>query len=219
MMAHREFNDRQSAGTLLGHAVAELALANAVVLGLPRGGVPVAAKVAEAIDAPLDVIVVRKVGAPRQPELAMGAVGEDGVLVVNDEVVEIIHITKADLDEVARRERDTLDRSVRSIRAVRPRVPLSGRAAVIVDDGIATGATMRAAIRVARANDVRSVIVATPVAPSDVIADLEEEADAVVCVAQPEPFGSVGRFYRHFGAIDDDEVMDLLIAGMARKPD
>ena len=215
-MAHREFNDRLSAGTILGAAVAKLSLVDAVVLGLPRGGVPVAAKVAEAIDAPLDVIVVRKVGVPGQPELAMGAAGEDGILVVNHEVVEITGVSQAELDEVARRERDTLDRSVGSIRAVRPRVRLAGRAAVIVDDGIATGATMRAAIRVARANDARSVIVATPVAPREVVAALRKEADGVVCVAQPEPFGSVGRFYRQFDSIADDEVIDLLVAAMAR---
>src|SRR4051812_29501360 len=146
-MAHREFNDRLSAGTILGAAVAKLGLVDAVVLGLPRGGVPVAAKVAEAIDAPLDVIVVRKVGVPGQPELAMGAVGEDGILVVNDDVLRITRFSQADMDEVARRERDTLDHSVRTIRAVRPRLGLAGRVAVIVDDGIATGATMRAAVR------------------------------------------------------------------------
>src|SRR3954451_3645927 len=135
-MAHREFNDRLSAGIILGVAVAKLSLLNAVVLGLPRGGVPVAAKVAEAIDAPLDVIVVRKVGVPGQPELAMGAVGEDGILVVNDEVLEMTGVSQAELHDVARRERDTLEHSLRTIRAVRPRLPLAGRAAVIVDDGI-----------------------------------------------------------------------------------
>ncbi|HZX56294.1 MAG TPA: phosphoribosyltransferase family protein [Ilumatobacteraceae bacterium] len=215
-MAHREFKDRLSAGTILGAAVAKLSLVDAVVVGLPRGGVPVAAKVAEAIDAPLDVIVVRKVGVPGQPELAMGAAGEDGILVVNHEVIEITGVSQAELADAARRERDTLDRSVGSIRAVRPRVPLAGRVAVIVDDGIATGATMRAAIRVARANDARSVIVATPVAPREVVAALGKEADRVVCVAQPQPFGSVGRFYRQFDSVADDEVIDLLVAGMAR---
>jgi len=215
-VTHRGFNDRSSAGTALGAAVAQLRLVGAVVLGLPRGGVPVAAKVAEAIDAPLDVIVVRKVGVPGQPELAMGAVGEDGILVVNDEVLRIAHASETDLDTVTRRERETLERSVATIRSVRPRLPLTGRAAVIVDDGIATGATMRAAIRVARANDVNSVIVATPVAPPDVVTDLDAEADAVVCVLQPESFRSVGRWYRNFDAVDDDEVIDLLVAAMAR---
>src|SRR3954453_4664814 len=195
-MAHREFSDRLSAGTILGAAVAKLALMNAVVLGLPRGGVPVAAKVAEAIEAPLDVIVVRKVGVPDQPELAMGAVGEDGVVVLNEEVVQITRVSHADLDEVARRERDALDRSVRSIRAVRPRLPLVGRAAVIVDDGIATGATMRAAIRVARADDVSSVIVATPVAPRCVGAVLTRQGGSGLRVEQQHPFGTVGHFDR-----------------------
>src|SRR4051812_34076027 len=173
-MAHREFNDRFSAGTVLGAAVAKLGLLDAVVLGLPRGGVPVAAKVAEAIDAPLDVIVVRKVGVPDQRELAMGAVSEDGIVVVNDEVLRITGVTQEGLDEVARRERDTLDHSLRTIRAVRPRLDLTGRAAVLVDDGIATGATMKAAVRVARANHARSVTVASAVAPPDVVALLEQ---------------------------------------------
>jgi len=215
-MFHREFKDRDEAGTLLGIAVAEFAPVHAIVLGLPRGGVPVAARVAEAIAAPLDVIVVRKVGVPEQRELAMGAVGEAGILVVNDDVVRIAQATQAELDEVARRERDTLERSVHDIRAVRPRLDLRGCAAVIVDDGIATGATMRAAVRVARADSVESVIVATPVAPPSVATELEDEADAVVCVVQPEPFGSVGRWYRHFGEVGDDEVIDLLRAAMAR---
>src|SRR3954470_4949902 len=127
-MAHREFKDRLSAGTILGVAVTKLSLVDAVVLGLPRGGVPVAAKVAEAIDAPLDVIVVRKVGVPGQPELAMGAVGEEGILVVNDEVLQMTGVSQADLDGVARRERETLELSLRAIRAVRPRLRLAGRA-------------------------------------------------------------------------------------------
>ena len=146
----------------------------------------------------------------------MGAVGEAGILVVNDDVVRIAQATQAELDEVARRERDTLERSVRDIRSVRPRLDLRGCAAVIVDDGIATGATMRAAVRVARADSVESVIVATPVAPPSVATELEDEADAVVCVVQPEPFGSVGRWYRHFGQVGDHEVIDLLRAAMAR---
>src|SRR4051812_33963970 len=215
-MAHREFNDRLSAGTSLGVAVAKLSLVDAVVLGLPRGGVPVAAKVAEAIDAPLDVIVVRKVGVPGQPELAMGAAGEDGILVVNHEVVLRTGVSQAELDDVARRERDALDRAVGSIRAVRPGLRLAGRAAVIVDAGIATGATMRAAIRVARANDARSVIVATPLAPREVVGALQKEGDNVVCVAQPQPFGSVGRFYRQFHSAAAHQGIGLLVAGMAR---
>ena len=215
-MAHREFKDRQEAGTLLGAAVRAMAPVRAVVLGLPRGGVPVAAQVAEAIAAPLDVIVVRKVGVLGQPELAMGAVGEAGILVVNDDVVRITRSTHAELEEVAGRERETLERSVENIRSVRPRLPLGGRTAVIVDDGIATGATMRAAVRVARAAEAESVMVATPVAPPSVVSELGDEADAVVCVMQPESFGSVGRWYRHFGEVSDQEVLDLLRAAMAR---
>lgn len=215
-MAHREFKDRDEAGIELGFAVAALAPRDAIVLGLPRGGVPVAARVAEAIAAPLDVIVVRKVGVVGQPELAMGAVGESGITVVNDDVVRITQSTQAEIDEVAGRERERLERSVDNIRAIRPRLPLGGCTAVIVDDGIATGATMRAAVRVARADDASSVIVATPVAPPGVVTDLGDEADAVICVLQPGGFSSVGRWYRNFGEVGDDEVLDLLRAAMAR---
>jgi putative phosphoribosyl transferase len=209
MNAHL-FQDRQSAGVLLGVEVAKAELERAVVLGLPRGGVPVAAKVAEAISAPLDVIVVRKLGVPHQPELAMGAIGEQGVVIVNHDVVRSARVSQHELSEVELRERAELDRRLRYVRSVRPHESLVDRSAVIVDDGIATGATVRAAIGVARANGARHVIVATPVAPTEVVEMLKSEADGVVCLAQPDPFGSVGRWYRHFEAVSDDEVVDLM---------
>jgi predicted phosphoribosyltransferase len=200
----------------LGIEVAKTTLENPVVLGLPRGGVPVADQVAEALRAPLDVIVVRKLGVPGQRELAMGAVGENGAVVLNDDVVRGAQVTEAELREVESRERLELDKRLRRVRSVRPRESLVGRTAVIVDDGVATGATMRAAIRVARANGARDVIVAAPVAPPDVAEMLRSEADVVVCLAEPEPFWAVGTWYRHFEAVGDDEVVALITAAAAR---
>jgi putative phosphoribosyl transferase len=204
---HRSvFHDRRSAGELLGIEVANLELDMPVVLGLPRGGVPVAAKVAAAIHAPLDVIVVRKLGVPDQPELAMGAIGENGVIIVNDEVLGATRVDESEFAHVERRERAELHRSLSSIRAVRPHQSLLGCTAIIVDDGIATGATARAAIEVA-----------TPVAPEDVVEALRASADDVVCLAQPAPFGSVGRWYHRFEAVSQAEVLELLSSAIERE--
>ncbi|MEP7202288.1 MAG: phosphoribosyltransferase family protein [Ilumatobacteraceae bacterium] len=212
------FHDRQSAGALLGADVSKTELEHPVVLGLPRGGVPVAARVAEAINAPLDVILVRKLGVPHQPELAMGAIGEDGVVIVNRDVVRASGLSDAAFADAESRERAELDRRLAYVRAIRPREPLVGCSAVIVDDGIATGATIRAAIGVARAHGAREVTVATPVAPADVVVMLRSEADRVVCLAQPDPFGSVGRWYRHFDAVTDREVVAVLSTASAQRP-
>jgi len=204
------FDDRRTAGQRLGAQTARLGLDRPVVLGLPRGGVPVAAEVARAVGGPLDVIVVRKLGVPGHPELAMGAVGENGALVLNDDVLRYEQIAERDLGEVEARERAEIERRVAALRAVRPYEPLTGRSVVIVDDGVATGATMRAAILVARANGAKDVTVAVPVAPPDVVDMLEALADHVVCLSQPEPFSSVGTWYRDFEAVDDREVQALL---------
>ncbi len=215
-MRSRVFHDRGAAGELLGVAVgAEVAAAELVapvVLGLPRGGIPVAAKVAEAIYAPLDALFVRKLGVPAQPELAMGAIGEGGVVVVNHHVVALAHLDQNVLSRIEARERVELERRLAHVRSHRPRQSIVDRSAIIVDDGIATGATIRAAVLVARASGARDVTVATPVAPADVVDLLETEADRVVCLEQPEPFGSVGRWYRHFGPVSDAEVLELLTA-------
>ena len=210
-MDRHVFLDRRSAGALLGIEVAKLALDDPVVLGLPRGGVPVAAMVAAAIRAPLDVIVVRKLGVPGQRELAMGAIGENGVVIVNSEIVHATRVNDKEFAETERRERATLEETLSSLRPARPEGSLDHRSAVIVDDGIATGATVRAAIGVVRAQGVQHVTVATPVAPVDVVDVLATEADDVVCLAQPDPFGSVGRWYDSFEAVSDREVLDLLV--------
>jgi putative phosphoribosyl transferase len=209
-MNRHVFDDRRTAGRRLGIEVAKAALADAVVLGLPRGGVPVAAEVAIALHAPLDVIVVRKLGVPSRPELAMGAIGEHGAVVLNQGVIRSENIGEQELQAVESRERAELQRRLQGVRSIRSAEPLLGRSAVLVDDGIATGATMRAAIHVARANGAARVYVATPVAPRDVVAELQTEADGVICLEQPDPFWAVGSWYRHFDSVGDEEVAELL---------
>jgi putative phosphoribosyl transferase len=204
------FRDRRDAGKQLARALDFLRDERPVVLGLPRGGVPVAAEVADALDAPLDVILVRKLGVPIQPELAMGAIGEDGVRVLNTEVLRSLHADAATIDAVERDERTELAARAERFRAGRPRLDLTGRTVVIVDDGIATGSTARAAIAVARAHGAAKVVLAVPVAPGRSCRELRQEADDVVCLQQPEPFMAVGQFYRDFAQTTDAEVIDSL---------
>jgi putative phosphoribosyl transferase len=206
------FADRTDAGKLLAEHLGRFAVEDVVVLGLPRGGVPVAAEVAAALEAPLDVIVVRKLGVPFQPELAMGAIGEDGARVINDEVVGLAHITRKELAAAEARERPELERRARRFRAAGPRIDLQGRTALIVDDGIATGSTARAACQVARAHGAAKVVLAAPVAPSDVARRFDGVVDELVVCATPEPFYGVGQFYTDFSQTSDEEVVDLLAA-------
>ena len=204
------FADRIEAGQRLATRLGYLRDEEPVVLGLPRGGVPVAAEVANALGAPLDVIVVRKLGVPYQPELGMGAVGEDGIRVINEEVVRIAGITPNGLARVERRERAEVEARARRFRAGRPRVALAGRTAILVDDGIATGSTMRAACQVARAAGARRVVVAVPVAPAEVVPSFEDDADEVVCLETPSPFYAVGQWYADFTQVSDAVVTRLL---------
>jgi putative phosphoribosyl transferase len=210
------FADRSEAGRRLAEHLGRFAGEDVVVLGLPRGGVPVAAEVAAALKAPLDVIVVRKLGVPFQPELAMGAIGEDGARVINDEVVGLAHITRKELAAVEARERAELERRAHRFRAAGPRIDLQGRTALIVDDGIATGSTARAACQVARAHGAAKVVLAAPVAPSDVFRRLDGVVDELVVCATPEPFYGVGQFYTDFSQTSDDQVVDLLAVARAR---
>ncbi len=181
-----------------------------VVLGLPRGGVPVAFEVARGLGAPLDVILVRKLGLPSRPELAMGAVGEGGVRVLNPEVLRATQVGEAELAEVERREREELERQAGRYREDRVRVVLEGRTAVVVDDGIATGSTARAACEVARAQGAARVVLAVPVASPASIAELVDIADEVECLETPEPFSAVGACYVDFSPTSDEEVVALL---------
>lgn len=204
------FADRRDAGKRLAERLESFRGDDVVVLGLPRGGVPVAYEVAVALGAPLDVIVVRKLGVPFQPELGMGAIGEGGVRIVNEEIVRAAQVTDAQLAEVERRERAELERRARRFRGDRPPVPLLGRTVIVVDDGIATGSTARAACQVARAHGARRVVLATPVAPPDTVARLRGDADDLVCLESPEPFFAIGQWYADFSQTSDAEVVMLL---------
>ena len=208
------FANRVDAGRRLSEELVRFRGPDLVVLGLPRGGVPVAAEVARALGAPLDVIVVRKLGVPAQPELAMGALGEDGVRVLDEAVLRATGVAATDLARVEERERAELEARVARFRPGRPRLDLGGRTALIVDDGIATGSTARAACLVARHLGARRVVVAAPVAAPDAASRLTD-ADEVVCLSAPRGFGSVGSYYDDFSATRDEEVVALLAAAAA----
>ncbi|WP_310738981.1 phosphoribosyltransferase family protein [Microbispora sp. H10830] len=205
------FVDRRDAGLRLGERLRGLQGAeDAVVLGLPRGGVPVAFQVARALGAPLDVIVVRKLGVPYQPELGFGAIGEGGVRVVNSDVVRLANITRAEMAEVERRERAELERRARRFRAGREPVDLAGRTAIVVDDGIATGGTARAACQVARAHGASRVVLAVPVGAPETIASLRRDADEIVCLDTPDHFYAIGAWYDDFTQTSDEDVVECL---------
>jgi len=207
----RPYLDRTDAGVqLAGHLAAYAGRAGVVVLGLPRGGVPVAAQVARALGAPLDVFCVRKLGVPGEPELAMGAIATGGVVVVNETVVAEIDVPPEVVAEVTAAERVELDRRERAYRGDRPPRPLTGRTVVLVDDGLATGASMRAAVRAVRAARPARVVVAVPVAAPETCRSLAAEADEVVCALAPEGFRSVGGWYEDFSTTSDDEVRRCL---------
>ncbi|HEU5036548.1 MAG TPA: phosphoribosyltransferase family protein [Nocardioides sp.] len=208
------FEDRAEAGRRLATLLRGNRGADLVVLGLPRGGVPVAAEVARALDAPLDVIVVRKLGVPSHPELAMGAVGEGGVEVVDGDIVRRAHVDPEQLAEVESRERAVVAARVAELRRGRPPLDLIGRVAVIVDDGIATGSTAAAACGVARSLGASRVVVAAPVAPPGLTA-VGLDADELVCLERPWDFQAVGTYYRDFTPTTDREVAELLTAARA----
>jgi putative phosphoribosyl transferase len=204
------FTDRVDAGRQLSQLVGHVAGPDVVVLGLPRGGVVVASEIAKALAAPLDVIVVRKLGVPDQPELGMGAIGEGGARVINPDVVRMAQVTANELATVEAYEREALSRQVRLMRGDRPAVALAGRTALIVDDGVATGSTARAACQVARARGAARVILAVPVGAPRVADELRSDADEVICVLTPAWLSSIGEWYRDFRPTTDEQVRDLL---------
>jgi putative phosphoribosyl transferase len=204
------FRDRVDAGQQLAARLQHLAGRDLVVLGLPRGGVPVAAEVAQALGAPLDIIVVRKLGAPFQPEFAMGALGEEGIQVTNPETLGYTIATPGELSATEQRERQEIARRAQRYRGGRDRQALDGRIAVIVDDGIATGSTARAACQVARALGAARVVLAVPVAPVGWEARIGDDADEKICVATPPSFFAIGQFYDDFGQTSDAEVTACL---------
>lgn len=208
------FQDRQHAGLALAQSVREqcgeeLAAGDALVLALPRGGVPVAFEVAHELHLPLDIFVVRKLGVPGQEELAMGAVASGGVLVIQDDVVRAYRIAQETIDTVADRERHEIERRERAYPDGRPPAAVAGRTVILVDDGLATGSTMKAAVR-ALGPVARRMIVAVPVAAFGTRRELEREVDRVVCLESPEFFHAVGEIYRNFDQTSDEEVRALL---------
>ena len=210
------FRDRREAGRRLAERLTDYAALEPVVLGLARGGVPVAAEVASRLGAPLDVLVVRKVGVPWQPELALGAVAEGDVRILNRALVRELGLGPRDVASAVTHERAELERRVRAYRGDRQAVPVAGRVAIVVDDGLATGATARAAIESMRSRGARSVILAAPVGPPASVLELKAVADAVVVLDQPTDLWAVGQFYRDFRQTSDQEVVELLEAAAQR---
>jgi putative phosphoribosyl transferase len=207
------FKDRHHAGTVLAGQLRHLAgREDVVVLALPRGGVPVAFEVARALGAPMDVFVVRKLGLPVHPELAMGAIASGGVRVMNEDVVTRYRPTAGAIEAVTRAERTELERRERTYRNGHPAVSLEARTAVLIDDGLATGATMRAAVQAARMLRPAHVVVAVPVGAREACEALGEVADEVVCALTPEPFSAVGLWYEDFSQTTDEDVRELLTA-------
>jgi predicted phosphoribosyltransferase len=205
------FRDRSEAGQLLARQLDEYAGRDDVlVLALPRGGVPVGFEIARRLGIPLDVFIVRKLGVPWHPELAMGAIASGGVRVLNEDVVGAYGIPSHVVDAVAAREQQELDRRAADYRGDRPFPQLSGRTVILVDDGLATGSTMRAAVRAVRQQQPAAIMVAVPVAAPETCEELREEADRIVCLRTPEPFSAVGLWYEDFSQTTDAEVRALL---------
>ena len=206
------FTDRADAGRQLAQKLLRLKHADPLVLAVPRGGVPVGFEIAKALGAPLDLVLVRKIGAPFQPELALGAVvdGDHAETVLNEELVETLDLPKNFLRDETRRQLAEIERRRKAYLGDRPRPKIAGRSAILVDDGIATGATIRAALHAVRRNAPKRLVLATPVAPPDTVERLRPDADEVVCLETPENFFAIGQFYLDFTQLADEDVTDLL---------
>ena len=211
--------NRVQAGRALGAALAAYrGRRDLLVLALPRGGVPVACEVADALGAEVDLLIVRKLGTPGQEELAMGAIASGGVRVLNRDVIEPLRIPEHVIAETERRELREIERREATYRGQRPRPAVAGQCVILVDDGVATGATMRAGIAALRQAKPSRIVVAVPVAPPDTVELLQREADEVVCLAMPEPFRAIGCWYVEFPQLTDDEVRARLGQSWARQP-
>jgi predicted phosphoribosyltransferase len=211
------FQDRFEAGRVLASRLRQFSgRHDVVVLALPRGGVPVGYEVAEALHVPLDVFVVRKLGTPGQEELAMGALAPGGITVLNREVIQALEIPRQIIDAAVRKEQSELERREREYREGRPAADVKGRTVIVVDDGLATGSSMRVAARALRKQGATKIVVAVPVAARSTCEEFEGEADQLICAATPEPFWAVGQWYRNFTQTTDDEVRELLARAAAR---
>jgi putative phosphoribosyl transferase len=219
MFTGQPYLDRREAGQVLAAQIRDSVpdTADAFVLGLPRGGVPVAFEVAERLEAPLDVFLVRKLGVPRQPELAMGAIATGGFEVLNQALISQLGITPLQVADVADRETGELRRREALYRAGRPPLDVHGRLVLLIDDGLATGFTMRAAVVALREYGARRLVVAVPVGPEETCAELVHEVDHLICPFVPDPFHSVGLWYRNFEPTTDQEVQDCLAAAVSNK--
>jgi len=206
------FKDRSDAGRKLAKALAGYKEQQPVILALPRGGVPVAVEVAAALNAPLDLILVRKIGVPFQPELAMGAVVDGGapIIVRNEDVIRLAGIDESKFKAICDSELTEIERRRQRYLGSRQRADISGHTAIVIDDGIATGATTRAALRATRMRNPKRLVLAVPVAPTDTVAELRSEADDLICLEDHEFFGAIGAYYADFNQVSDDEVIDIL---------
>jgi predicted phosphoribosyltransferase len=206
------FADRAEAGRRLAAALEKYGRSHPVILALPRGGVPVAAEIAQALGAPLDLLLVRKIGLPWQPELAIGAAvdGADPLIVRNEAIIAHSGVGEAEFQRACREEMAEIERRKARYLRGRARAPLAGRVVIVVDDGIATGATMKAALRAIRQRGPSKLVLAVPVAPADALAELRPEVDDLVCLDTPEPFDAIGYFYRDFSQVGDEEVIAIL---------
>ena len=203
--------NRRAAGQALAEELQEYKRRDdVIVLALPRGGVPVAVEIAEALDAKLDLMLVRKLGTPRQRELAMGAIVSGGSRVMNEDVVRGLNISEDAISQVEKKERKELQRREQAYRGERPGPVLANRCVILVDDGLATGATMRAAVKAVRQNEPANLIIAVPVAPPDTVRMLRRQVDEMVCLAEPEQFMAIGMWYMDFSQVSDDEVRHIL---------
>lgn len=210
-MVQLPFKNRLEAGRLLAGALKPYAgCPDVLILALPRGGVPVAFEAAQALSLPLDLMMVRKLGMPGQEELAMGAVATGGIKVLNQALIQNLNISETVIDSVVDKEREELERRERVYRGKRPAPEINNRRIILIDDGLATGATMRAAVSALQQQKPASIIVAIPVAPPDTVEKLRKEADEVICLATPESFFAIGTWYEDFSQTSDEEVGDLL---------
>lgn len=204
------FQSREDAGTQLGNALQKYNTKDTVVLGIPRGGVVIAAQVADALGAPLDVIIPRKLGAPHNPEVAIGAVTQDGTVITDEIMVRRLGLSDVQIDSLAGEVLQEIERRVQTYRNGKRGLNLKGKTVIVVDDGIATGFTVQAALQSVRSSGSKKLVLAVPVAPADTVGMLREKVDELVCLHAPEIFYAVGQFYRDFDQTSDREVVELL---------